>query len=173
MVSNVNRGSKLMSDAGASISSEAMMHCPVWDLPPISEKCFGLRGKFSQFDLFQENFSIFNHQTFWRPFFLKLLMKTLEFPPIFPVSIYSPPILRNSSFPTFPISHWFRKIYVFLHSLCFSFPPTLTMMHLCITQCTYWTPLVKWVVHQGYSLFILNIPLSSVSKLEKGIHKPN
>ena len=21
------------------------------------------------------------------------------------------------------------------------FPPTLTMMHLCITQCTYWTPL--------------------------------
>src|SRR6218665_398354 len=25
--------------------------------------------------------------------------------------------------------------------MCFSFPPTLTMMHLCIAQCTYWTPL--------------------------------
>ena len=25
--------------------------------------------------------------------------------------------------------------------MCISFPPTLTMMHLCITQCTYWTPL--------------------------------
>jgi len=23
-----------------------------------------------------------------------------------------------------------------------SFPPTLTMMHLCITQCKYWTPLL-------------------------------
>src|SRR6218665_1041006 len=25
--------------------------------------------------------------------------------------------------------------------MCFCFPPTLTMMHLCITKCTYWTPL--------------------------------
>src|SRR6218665_1165161 len=23
------------------------------------------------------------------------------------------------------------------------FPPTLTMMHLCITHCTYWTPLTS------------------------------
>src|SRR6218665_3855246 len=30
----------------------------------------------------------------------------------------------------------------FLHTFCvFRFPPTLTMMHICITQCTYWTPL--------------------------------
>ena len=29
----------------------------------------------------------------------------------------------------------------FLHTLCvFPVPPTLTMMHLCITQWTYWTP---------------------------------
>ena len=26
--------------------------------------------------------------------------------------------------------------------MCFSFPPTLTMMHLCITQCMYWMPQV-------------------------------
>ena len=26
--------------------------------------------------------------------------------------------------------------------MCISFPPYLTMMHLCITQCTYWTPLL-------------------------------
>src|SRR6218665_2360104 len=25
--------------------------------------------------------------------------------------------------------------------MCISFPPTLTMMHLCTTQFTYWTPL--------------------------------
>src|SRR6218665_1408849 len=24
-----------------------------------------------------------------------------------------------------------------------SFPPTFTMMHLCITQCTYWRPLIN------------------------------
>jgi len=31
----------------------------------------------------------------------------------------------------------------FLHTLCvFRFPPSLTMMRFCITQCTtYWTPL--------------------------------
>jgi len=33
---------------------------------------------------------------------------------------------------------------VLLHTLCvFRFPLTLIMMHLCITQCTYWTPLFK------------------------------
>ena len=57
----------------------------------------------------------------------------------------------------------------FLFSLCFSkfshalrvffLPPTLTMMHLCITQCTYWTPLdpsttkFYWF-HFGYSYSI-------------------
>ena len=41
------------------------------------------------------------------------------------------------------ISPWFRKINVFLHTLrVFCFPPTFTMMHLCITQYTYWTPLL-------------------------------
>jgi len=40
----------------------------------------------------------------------------------------------------FPL--WFRKIYVFFtYFMYFLFPPSLTMMHLCITQCTYWTPL--------------------------------
>jgi len=30
----------------------------------------------------------------------------------------------------------------FTHTLSvFRFLPSLTMMHLCITQCTYWTPL--------------------------------
>src|SRR6218665_3967286 len=27
--------------------------------------------------------------------------------------------------------------------MCFSFPPSLTMIDLCITQCTYWTPSVS------------------------------
>jgi len=31
-----------------------------------------------------------------------------------------------------------------------SFPPSLTMMHLCITQCTYWTPLLTFKTVSAY-----------------------
>src|SRR6218665_1731735 len=56
--------------------------------------------------------------------------------PCFAKIIISPFTLKN--FP--PV---FQKFTCFLHTLCvFRFPPTMmTMMHLCITQCTYWTPL--------------------------------
>src|SRR6218665_3317727 len=45
-----------------------------------------------------------------------------------------PPLISNTS-PLF--SENSPAFYI----LCVYFPPTLTMMHLCITQCTYWTPL--------------------------------
>src|SRR6218665_3967976 len=66
------------------------------------------------------------------------------FPLIFPVSVHFPPVSRKLFFsPTltnFPSV--FEKFTCFLHTLCvFRFPPTFTMMHLCITQCAYWTPL--------------------------------
>jgi len=50
---------------------------------------------------------------------------------------------QNYSFPTLlKIPPCFRQIYVFFtYFMCFSVPPTFTMMRLCITQCTYWTPL--------------------------------
>src|SRR6218665_1573617 len=52
---------------------------------------------------------------------------------------YSPP-------PTFQnLPPVFEKFNSFLHTLRVIFPPTLTMMHLCITQCTYWTPLHPFV----------------------------
>src|SRR6218665_893914 len=55
--------------------------------------------------------------------------------PLFGENYYFPPPLNN--FP--PI---LEKFTCFLRTLCvFPFPPTLTMMHLCITQCTYRTPL--------------------------------
>jgi len=42
------------------------------------------------------------------------------------------------------ISPLVSKFTCFLHTLCVShFPPTLTIMHLWITQCTYWTPLSR------------------------------
>jgi len=53
----------------------------------------------------------------------------------------------------------------FLHTLCvFRFPPSLTMMHLCITQYTYWTPSVhslesadpaQWLMSQALLLNVL------------------
>ena len=56
----------------------------------------------------------------------------------------SPPASRKLLFPP-TFQHFppvLQKFTYFLHAFCvFRFPPTLTMMHLCITQCTYWTPL--------------------------------
>ena len=68
--------------------------------------------------------------------------------PIFTISIQIPPISQKLLFPpTFQNFPCFRKIYVFFYIpyfICFSFPlPSLTMMHLRITQRTYWTPLLS------------------------------
>src|SRR6218665_1978955 len=48
---------------------------------------------------------------------------------------FSPP-----TFAKFPSD--FVKCTCFTYFACISIPPTFTMMHLCITQCTYWTPLL-------------------------------
>jgi len=62
--------------------------------------------------------------------------------PIYPLSIHFPPISGNFVPLLLPNFYpWFREIYVFLHTLRVFVSPTFTMMHLCITQCTYWTPL--------------------------------
>src|SRR6218665_494340 len=69
-----------------------------------------------------------------------------EFPPIFPIFSTYPSVSRKLLFPPYfqkfpPV---LEKFTCFLHTLCvFRLPPTLTMMHSCITQCTYWTPLHK------------------------------
>src|SRR6218665_834557 len=67
--------------------------------------------------------------------------------PLFSLFQYISPscFAKIIGFPLFcKISLCFRKIHLLLHTLCvFRFPPTLTMMHLCITQCTYWTPLLE------------------------------
>jgi len=43
---------------------------------------------------------------------------------------------------------WFHKMYLFGIFTCFSFPPNLTMMHSCLTQCTYWTPLPRQIQYK-------------------------
>jgi len=66
-----------------------------------------------------------------------------KFPPIFPVSVNFTPVSPKLLFPPYfykfpPV---FEKFTCFLHTYVFRFPLTLTMLHLCITQCMYWTPL--------------------------------
>ena len=117
--------------AGASIPLETMMNFPpVSDFPLFFEK-FSDCGKFSLFYPFLVIF--FSH----RP-------QILNFPPYFPCFSTFPPLFRENYYSPllFKISSYFRKIHLlFTYFLCISFPPTLTMMHLYITQCTYWTPL--------------------------------
>ena len=64
--------------------------------------------------------------------------------PLFSLFQYISPLFReNYSSPYFnKFSPLFYTNSPTFYILYVYFPPTLTMMHLCITQCTYWTPLV-------------------------------
>ena len=68
-------------------------------------------------------------------------LRFFNFPPIFAKTLHFAPFRKIYYFSLFcNISSWFRWIYLFLTCFtCFSSPPTLTMMHFCIIQCTYWT----------------------------------
>ena len=96
----------------------------------------------SQLYLFPKMFR-FNPPKFLITIFSNLL-QILNFP-LFSLFQYISPYFAKIIifFPHFSkFAPYFRKIYVlFSYFMCFSFPPSLTMMHLCITQCTYWTPL--------------------------------
>ena len=64
-------------------------------------------------------------------------------------------------------SHCFRKIHLlFTYFMCISFPPTFTMMHLCITQFTYWTPLLFSLV-----LLCFDLPNTRVALSEHVWHR--
>src|SRR6218665_3214901 len=74
-----------------------------------------------------------------------------NFPPIFAVSIHFPPVSQKLFVPP-TFTHFppcFRQIHLLFTYFTCIFPPTLTMMHLCITQCTYWTPLVLYIKNPG------------------------
>src|SRR6218665_2744427 len=79
------------------------------------------------------------------------------FPPCLAKIILSPPTLTNFS----PV---LNKFTYFLHTLRVFFPPTLTMMHLCITQCTYWTPL--FALTPLYCIVALNCIAATTTVLD-------
>src|SRR6218665_479130 len=102
----------------------------------------------------------------------------VEISPLFSLLLYISPLFhQNYYFPLLlQISPLFSKnSRVFLHTFCvFRFPPTLTMMRLCITQCTYWTPLclvpevcpAPWTRLTILSLRLVLITVTQHSKYE-------
>src|SRR6218665_2389938 len=117
-----------------------MMHSPLFQMSPLFSTNFQIVENF-QNSTFSRKISQFSSVKISDDLFLVIDHK---FPPISPVSIhftlfrenyYLPHTLKN-------VPPCFRKIHLlFTYFMCISFPPTLTMMHLCITRCTYWTPL--------------------------------
>src|SRR6218665_1505308 len=118
-----------------------MMHSPCFRFPPLFSRNFQTLKKIFKIVPFPEKFLDFHPPKFLTTFFL-VINRKFRISPLFPLFQYispyfakiiiSPPTLTN--FP--PCFRQFHIFYVYFVS-----PPTLTMMHLCITQCTYWTPL--------------------------------
>ena len=118
---------------------EAMMHFPPFsDFPPI------LVDNFQKFTFSRKSFRFSSAKISDDLFFLSST-KNFEFPPYFPCFSTFPPCFTKINF--FPYFDKFLPLFsknspaFYIHYVYFVFPPTLTMMHLCISQCTYWMPL--------------------------------
>src|SRR6218665_2587636 len=125
----------------ASIPPEAIMHYPpCFRFPPIFEKFSDSVENFTNFT-FSRKISRFSSAEISDDLILVTDHKFRILPPIFPVSVHFPTkIIISPYFEKFPpVSERFTCFFTCF--MCISFSPTLTMMHLCITQCTYWTPL--------------------------------
>src|SRR6218665_2962880 len=111
-----------------------MMHFPMFQIFPLFSKHFQTLWK-----LFICSRKDFHPPKFLMTFFSHRpqISNFLSYFPCF--STLPPPVSRKLLFPHIlkcphPV---LEKFTCFLHTLCvFCFPPTLTMMHLCITQCT-------------------------------------
>src|SRR6218665_38837 len=108
-----------------------------------SRKCLDSVENFPNLIFSKKGFG-FLPQKFLMTFFSHRL-QMLNYFPLFSLFHYISPLFRENYYSPClcKFSFSFRTIYVFLHTFCvFRFPLVLTMMHLCIAQCTHWTPLV-------------------------------
>src|SRR6218665_71558 len=122
-----------------------MMHFPpLFQISPLFSKNFKILWRIcNTFDLSPKNFR-FSSAEISDDLFFSHRPQILNFPPIFTVSVHFPLFRGNYYFPPYfdKFPSLLNKFTCFLHTLrVFRFPPTFIMMHLCITQCTYWTPL--------------------------------
>ena len=113
--------------------------------PPCFAKIFiSSEGNFHKFTFSKKNSSISCPEI--SDDLLLVINHKFEISPLFFLFQYiSPSVSRIFLFPPY-FDKFFApvldKFTCFLHTLLvFRLPPTLTMMHLCITQCTYWMPL--------------------------------
>jgi len=95
-------------------------------------------------------------------------LQILNFRSIFATSIHSPIIVSPL---LFKISLCFRKIYMFFTYFVFFLSPSLTMMHLSITQCTYWMPLLLGIAVDSDIIFIIISGLPSMERSRFLIHE--
>src|SRR6218665_1524221 len=121
--------------AGASIPPQAMMHFPLFQIFPLFPKHFLTPLKISQNLPFLEKFSDFHPSTFLMTLFVINHKFQIHFPQF--QQNYSFPHTFQISPPVFSKFACFYILFIFFVSSLYTF----TMMHLCITQCTYWTPL--------------------------------
>ena len=127
----------LLTFSGPGASSEATMHSPLFQISPYFRKRFRTPWKFLPILPFPKKFFDFHPPKCLLTFF-ESLSTNFEFPPIFAASVHFPHYFAKNT-----ISPLLLQIssLMFTYFLCFSFPPSLTMMHVWITQCTYWTRL--------------------------------
>src|SRR6218665_603647 len=126
-----------------------MMHFPLFHISSYLRKIS--RRKFLQNLTFSHKIFRFSSAKISDDFFLSHSLQISNFPPISLFQFISSPISGNYSFPLL-----LQKISPpdFVKLTCFyipyvyiSFPSTFTMVHVCITQCTYWTPLQRRMVY--------------------------
>ena len=117
---------------------------PLFQISPLFSKKFRTLRKifktswFSSAEISDDLFLVIDHKFRISPYFrcFSTFSKKYYFP-CFAKIIISSLLLQIS--PLF-----YTNSPAFLHTLrVFRFPPTFTMMHLCITQCTYWTHLLE------------------------------
>ena len=115
---------------------------PCFRFPPIFEKYSDSADNFQNFP--EKEFLDFHTPKFLMTFFFSHRPQISNFP-LFSLFQYTfPPVSRKLLFPPTlknfpsPVLQKIRLLFTYFSPMCISFPPTLTMMHLCITQCTYW-----------------------------------
>jgi len=124
------------------------MHFPLFRFPPYFRKNSDYVENFHNFTFPRKILRFSSTKVSEDP----ILVIDQKFLPSFPCicSLHSP-VSPKLLFPPIllQISPLFSKnSRVFYILSVYFIPPTLTMMHLCITQCTYWTPLSSPQTHE-------------------------
>src|SRR6218665_2466783 len=118
--------------------------CFRFQIPPIFGKFSDSEENFHNFT-FSRKISSFSFAEISDDLFLVIDHKFRISPLFSPIQYISSSVSRKLLLPPyfdkFPPPVLDKLTCFFTYFTCISFPPTLTMTHLCITQCTYWTPL--------------------------------